>query len=45
MFGENKAPNEYGYKKEVHQTLTDSNICEENLEVVAEIMHNKIINE
>ena len=40
-FGDLKTPNETGYDKELHPTLTDENLSEENLQIVVETILRK----
>lgn len=41
MFGELKTQNEEGYDKDLHPTLTDENLSEENLQMVVETIFRK----
>jgi hypothetical protein len=44
-FGDLKTPNEAGYDKDLHPTLTDENLSEENLQIVVETIFRKAQNE
>jgi hypothetical protein len=45
IFGDLKTPNEAGYDKELHPTLTDENLSEENLQIVVDTILRKSQNE